>query len=185
VQITAALAHHLKILAPDPDVGDRLAADLNQLARQVTVAVPSCLSVSIGLVALGSEVTVSTLAPGRGSGRVLASLAVPLSAVQPGNTLILRAGEAGAFLLLGDDLDSQLGPGHPPIEVDKHASAPETPADESLTAALTDVGAVNQAIGVLIDQGMPPEAAHRHLQRQADDADTTIGLTSRALLLSL
>ena len=118
MQITAALAHHLKILAADPDVGDRLAADLNQLAREVTVAVPSCLSVSIGLVALGSEITVSTLVPGRDSGRVLASLTVPLSAVQPSNTLILRAGEAGAFLLLGDDLDSQLGPGHQPIEVD-------------------------------------------------------------------
>jgi hypothetical protein len=153
--------------------------------------VPSCLSVSIGLVALGSEITVSTVAPGRDSGRVLASLTVPLSAVQPSNTLILRAGEAGAFLLLGDDLDSQLGPGHPPIEVDKHPSAPEPPADESLTAALTDVGAVNQAIGVLIDQGIatrsraPPPATpsrrrgHNHRPDQPGAAALAVTRTCR------
>jgi hypothetical protein len=32
---------------------------------------------------------------------------------------------------------------------------------------------------------MPPQAARRHLQREADITNTTIGMTSRALLLSL
>ena len=185
MQITAALADYLKILAADPDVGDRLAADLNQLAREVTVAVPSCLSVSIGLVRLAGEITISTLAQGGDSDPVLASLAIPLSAAHPSSTLILRAAAAGAFLLLGDDLASQLGPGHQPIEVDKHRNAPAVPAGESLTAALHEFGAINQAIGVLIDQGMPPEAARRHLQGEADITNTTIGMTSRALLRSL
>jgi hypothetical protein len=185
VHITEALAHHLKTLTGDADVGDRLAADLSQLGHDVAVAVPSCLSVSIRLVGVGTEITISAVAPGGGSDTVRASLAVPLSAEQPSNTLILRAGEAGAFLLLGDDLDSQLGPGHQPIEVDKQRSALTGPAGESLTAALADFGAVNQAIGILIDQGMSPEAAGRHLQRRADDAGITIGVTSRLLLQSL
>jgi hypothetical protein len=57
------------------------------------------------------------------------------------------------------------------------AANPGRPSDETRGPAVTR--------GVLIEQGMPPEAAGRHLQRQADIRNTTIGMTSRALLLSL
>jgi hypothetical protein len=185
VDITESLAEQLRILGGDPDRGDRLAAGLSQLGRDLAVAVPSCLAVSIILVRLGGEITVSALAPAADSAAVLASLAVPLSAGEPGDSLVLRAGEAGAFLLLADDLDGLLGAGHPPIDVDRHLSVPPIGTGASLAAGLADLRAVNQGTGVLIDRGLPPEAAHRELQRRAHDANTSVGVASRALLASL
>jgi hypothetical protein len=185
VDITESLAEQLRILGGDPDRGDRLAAGLSQLGRDLAVAVPSCLAIGIILVRLGGEITVSAVARAADSAAVLASLAVPLSAGEPGDILVLRAGEAGAFLLLADDLDGLLGPGHRPIDVDRHLSLPPIGTGESLAAALADLRAVNQGIGVLLDRGLPPEAAHWELQRRAHDANTTVGDASRVLLASL
>jgi hypothetical protein len=185
VDITESLAEHLRILGGDPDPGHRLAAGLSQLGRDLAVAVPSCLAVSIVLVRLGGEITVSALARTADPAAVLASLAVPLSAGEPGGLLVMRAGEAGAFLLLADDLDGLLGPDHPPIDVDQHLTLPPVGTGESLAAALADLRAVNQGIGVLLDRGLPPEAARRELQRRAQDTNTSVGVASRVLLASL
>ncbi len=185
MEITELLAEQLRILCGDPDRGDRLTAGLGQLGRDLAVAVPSCLAVSIVLVRLGDEIVISMVASATNSAAVLASLAVPLSAGEPGDLLVLRAGEAGAFLLLADDLDGLLGPGHRPIDVDRHLRMPPVGTSESLAVALADLRAVNQGIGVLLDRGFPPDAAHRELQRRAHDANTTVGVASRVLLASL
>lgn len=180
MEITAALAHQLQILDADPDGG--IEAKLNELSRDLTGVVPSCLAVSfIVLARLGGQITVSTLAPGAASVPVLASLAVPLSAVDPGDLLILRAGVAGAFLLLADDLGALPHRGHLPIHLDRHLSLPSSLTGQSLA----DFGTVNQAIGVLLDQGFPPEAARQELQHRADDAAQAVTVTSRGLLQSL
>ena len=95
--------------------------------------------------------------------------------------LILRAAEEGVFLFLADDLTGLLRPGYPPIEVDRHPSWPPVVTGESLAASLADLNPVNQGIGILLDPGLPPEAARRELQYRADDADVTIGAASRRL----
>ncbi|MEP6463804.1 MAG: hypothetical protein ABJC62_10405 [Frankiaceae bacterium] len=181
----ATLAVQLALLSGDRDRGERLALAMSRLGTAVAGAVPSCLAVSIVLDRAAGAITVGTLVGGTGSDVVRASLAVPLSAAEDGDVLILRAGEPGAFLLLVDDLAGLLGPGYPPIEVDRHLSWPSAAPGESLPASLVDLSAVNQSVGVLLDQGFPLEAAHRELQRQADVADVSIGTAGRLLLESL
>ena len=182
MRITAAVAEQLLLLHGDPDRGDNFVAALSRLGRDVAVAVPSCLAVTI------------TLAAARGRDqRQHAPLRRPrcwphwpyrCPRSRSGGLLILRAGEAGAFLLLADDLDGLLGPGHPPIDLDEHLAWPAAANAESLGASLADLSVVDQAIGVLVDRGLPPEAAHRELWRRVGEGDTTIADVSRALLAS-
>jgi hypothetical protein len=118
VQITAALAHYLKILAADPDVGDRLAADLNQLAGEVTVAVPSCPLVSIGLAPAGEILS----APWREATRPgIASLAIRCPPTEQHPFHASR--RACARPRTGDDRPAD--PAQATADqVDKHRSAP-------------------------------------------------------------
>ena len=182
MRITAAVAEQLLILQGDPDLGDDLAAALDRLGRDVVRAVPSCLAVTITHAGLGGEISVSITA---GRAAVLASLAVPLSAVAAGDLLILRAREAGAFLLLADDLGVLLGPDHhPAVRLDEHLTWPTAANGESLGASLADLSVIDQAIGVLVDRGLPPEAAHHELWRRVGETNTTIAAVSRAVLAS-
>jgi hypothetical protein len=183
VRITAAVAEQLLLL--HEDLAGDLAAALDRLGRDVAVAVPSCLTVSIALARPDDEISVSTTAGAAEPAAVLASLAVPLSAGPLGDLLILRAAEAGAFLLLADDLDGLLGPGHPPIELDKHLSGPLAASNESVAASVADLRVADQAVGVLVDGGLLPEAARRELGRRASDADTSVAAVSRELLGAL
>lgn len=182
MRITAAVAKQLLILQGDPDLGDDLVAALDRLGREVVRAVPSCLAVTITHAGLGGEISVSITA---GRAAVLASLAVPLSAVAAGDLVVLRAGEAGAFLLLADDLDVLLGPDHhPPVRLDEHLTWPTAANGESLAASVAGLRVVDRAIGVLVDRGLPPEAAHRELWRRVGETNTTIDAVSRAVLAS-
>jgi hypothetical protein len=181
MRITATVTEQLRLLQGDlPRAGD-FAAALNQLSRDVAVEVPSCLAVTITLARLGGEISVGTTAE---PAAVLASLAVPLAPVSSGSLLVLRAGEAGAFMLLADDLDELLGPGHSPIDVDQHLAWPTATSGESFTTSLADLSVVNHAVGVLVDRGLPPRAAHRELRRRAGATGTTLVAVSHDLLRS-
>ncbi len=180
MRITAEVAEQLRLLHADPDHGGYFLDGLSRLSRDVALAVPSSLAVTIRAARLEGEVSVSALAE---PATVLASLAVRLPAGAPGDLVILRAGAAGAYLLLADGLNGLLGPEHPPAEVDKHLSWP-THSSESPAAGLADLGSIDQAIGVLVGRGLPPEEARRELQRRADAADRTVAAVSRELLAS-
>jgi hypothetical protein len=182
VRVAATLVEHLRLLGDEPGRGDRLAAGLSRLGRDVAAAVPSCLTVSIVLAHPDAEISISATAGTAKPGAVLASLAVPLPGAVPAGVMVLRASAVGAFLLLADDLGLLLGAGHPPIGVDEHLTWP--PA-ASFPTSLADLHAVDQAVGVLIDRGLPPETARRELQQRADAADTTVAAVSRALLADL
>jgi hypothetical protein len=177
VRNTAEVAEQLRLLHADPDHGGRFLEVLRRLSRDVALAVPSSLAVTIRVARLDGEVSVSALAE---PAEVLASLAVRLPAGASGDLLILRAGAAGAYLLLADGLNGLLGPDQAPAEVDEHLSWPTL----SSATGLADVGSIDQAIGVLVDRGLPPEEARRELQRRAEAADETVAAVSREVLAS-
>ncbi|WP_131802150.1 ANTAR domain-containing protein [Parafrankia soli] len=185
MRVTATVAEHLRLLQGEDVSGDDLAAGLSKLGRDVVLAVPSCLTVTIALASLGVEIDAWAVDGATAPVRVLASLAVPLSAVVPGAVLVLRAGEPGAFLPLADDLGTRLGPNHPPLAVDQHLTWPAAVSSESFPASLAGLRVVNQAVGVLVDRGLPPETVRRELQRRASDANTDVATASRRLLASL
>lgn len=180
MRIPATVAEQLRLLHEDSPQGGDLAQRLTRLGRDVALAVPSSLAVTILLARMGSEVSVSALAE---PGTVLASLAVPLLAGASTGQLILRASTAGAYLLLADDLNGRLGPDRRPAEIDTHLSWP-TFAGQSLAAALAELGQIDQAIGVLIDQGYPPAEARHELRRRASATGATVASVSRDLVAS-
>ena len=186
MEITAALAEQLRRLCDDPAAGGRLASGLSALGRDVVDAVPSCLAVTLLVGHFGGEVSLSMVSAVGAPSPVLASLAVPLAdQQQEPASLILRAGQPGAFLLLADDLRGRLGGAdRPPIQLDQHLAMPPATTGESLATSLAEFGAVNQGIGVLIARGLPPEAARRELQRRASAAGVTLAVAGRRLLAS-
>jgi hypothetical protein len=184
VFVTVELLEQLRHLTADPDRADALAAALSGLCVDVEVAVPSWISVSIVLAsAKDADVEVVIVAPGGEDGaQVLSSLAVPLSELGPGDQLILRAGAAGAFLLLADDLASRLG-GARPVVVDRHLGP--SPSAQAAAAMVAGLGAVDQAIGVLLARGLSPPRARRDLQRRARASGVSVAAAARSLLESL
>jgi hypothetical protein len=181
VRIPAAVAEQLRLLDENFARGGDLAQGLARLGRDVAVAVPSSVAVTILLDRMECEVGVSALAE---PATVLASLAVPLSAGAFTGLLILRAGVAGAYLVLADDLAGSPDADDRPAEIDAHLSWPHG-SSESLAAALADLRSIDRAIGVLVGQGFPPEEARHELERRADAAHATITAAGRDLVASL
>jgi hypothetical protein len=182
VEITAALAEQLHALSDDPAAGDRLTAGLSALGQDVLDAVPSCLTVTLLFERFGATVPVSLVTTTTDL-PAFASLAVPL-AVQDQRaaaTLILRAGQTGAFLLLADDLRRRLGADRPSVQLDRHLTVASVDAREPLATSLAELSAVNQGLGVLIAQGLPPEEARWELRRRASAAGVTLAVAARTL----
>jgi hypothetical protein len=158
VFVTVELLERLRHLTADPDRADALAAALSGLCVHVEVAVPSWRSVSIVLNSpkdadTDADMEVAVVAPGGQDGaQVRSSLAVPLSELDPADQLIVRAGAAGAFLLLADDLASRLGRACP-IVLDRHLDP--SASGETAAAMFASLGVIDQAIGVLLDRGLP------------------------------
>jgi hypothetical protein len=194
VEIPAAVVAQLHVLSHTDDRGDGFVTGVNELGAELARVVPSLLAVSLTLVRLGYDVVVTAHAPGAESSDVTASLAVPLSAGEPADRLVLQAAEPGAFLLLAHDLAGLVGPGRVPLEIDRHlaaspaASPSASPAASaaSFALALADLAIVNQAIGALLDRTViDPAAALAVLGDRAAAARTTIATVSRHLLADL
>jgi hypothetical protein len=179
VFVTVELLEQLRHLTADPDRADALAAALSGLCIDVGVTVPSWVSVSIVLASsTDADMEVAIVAPSR-RGRVLSSLAVPLSELDPGDQLVVRAGGAGAFLLLAEDLASRLG-GDREIVVDRHLDLPGS--GEAAAGMFAGLGVVDQAIGVLLDRGLSPREARRDLERRARASGLSVAAAARSLL---
>ena len=188
VFVTAALLKQLRHLTADPDRADTLAAALSALCVDVEVAVPSWMSVSIVLNSpkdtdIDADVEVAIVAPSaQDRAGALSSIAVPLSEVGSPDQLIVRAGEAGAFLLLADDLAIRLGDTDR-IIVDRHLDPP--PSSAAAAAMVAGLGVVHQAIGVLLERGLPPPQARRELERRARASGVSLADAARSLLDTL
>jgi hypothetical protein len=185
VEIPSALAQQLHLLSHESDREDDFAAALTQVGTDLARVVPSLLAVSLTLGRLGSDVAVTALAPRAESSRVAASLAIPLTAGELRDALLLQAGDPGAFLVLAEDLAYAGGASHPPPELDRHLTWPTTSSWRSLESVLAELRVVNQAIGVLVDRGLTLDDAVGELERRASATVSTTGAVSRRLLANL
>lgn len=181
MRIPAPVGEQLLFLPKSFAQGGYIAEALTRLGRDVALAVPSTVAVTIVVARAEGEINVNTLAQ---PATVLASFAVPLYAGAATAVLILRASTAGAYLLLADDLAGPLGPDHRSAEVDAHLSWPDL-VSESLADSLAELASIDRAIGLLFDQGSLPEEALDELARRARVTGATVATVSRELLVSL
>jgi hypothetical protein len=191
---TAAGAHRRQPGGPpgDSEGGHRpadgeLTESLGRLSREVVAVVPSCVAVSIALSRLGIDVVIAMPTSAAdalpGTAEVLASLALPLPAAGMGSVLVLQASAPGAFVLLAQDL-ARLPGGHQPPELDAHLMPLAVSTGAGPAESLADLSLLDRALGVLIDQGWPPEAGEGELHRRASVAGLTVAAVAERLLAS-
>jgi hypothetical protein len=181
VKITAALARQLQLLCADFGDAAHLADALTELGAGVRAAVPSCMSVSVTVGVVGSDAPITLGIRGGGVGPVLSSLAASRSLSEPGDIVLFQASEAGAFLVLADDLAAALDPVLS-LRIDEHLHVEVDVTAAGWTRSMDDLSAVNRAVGLLIERGFLPEDASAELTRQARQDGTTIAGISRLLL---
>jgi hypothetical protein len=195
VDLALLLAQHLHAPAV-PDAGDRdddaqlsrMAQDLDGLVREVTTQVASLVAVSLLLAVPAGRIVVGLSAPEVGRNRprrpVLASLAVSLPGPGVAPLLVLQAADAGAFLLLADGLRDPHGAA-PVLHLDQHLSVLVDVTGQALRTGLADLRAVDQAVGVLVEQGRTAQEAHQELRRRAELAGAEVAAVARTLLAAL
>lgn len=114
------------------------------------------------------------------------SLVIPLTdpgvdrhPVQSHSSLVLYAGQPGAFVDIAADIAWLTGRPLESFRIDEHIGAPR---DDGSVAALQDASTVNQAVGVLLERGFTVAAAVNHLEDLAAAAGVAV-VTSAAVLL--
>lgn len=157
--LTAALA------TPDAD----LESSLTSLLAHVRFAVPSCSGVALEVTVHGRRVTLSTVDD---QSVVVTSLRVPLSA-EPSRdaaAVTFYASAPGALVDLAATARF-LRPGHGPpgLLVDGDLSPDRTAGMRGLES----LAVIDQAIGILVDQGFEPEEASVELDRRAAQSGVT------------
>lgn len=183
MQITAALSRGLALLTQAlEEPGSDIARTLGELATDARLAVRSHLGLRL---TTGGDppFTVTALEDHARPQDARSSLMMRLASrggdAAPG-TLVLYASRAGAFVdlaadlswLTGVDLSSHVIDQHLPLDV----AAPDEP-----TAHAASV--VDQAVGVLLGRGHPPDAARAELDARAA-ADGTDRYAAAALIMS-
>jgi hypothetical protein len=171
VEISAALAGSLTILSEALD-GTDISLTLGQLAADAKLAVRSYLGMSATATLDGRRIDLVAMERDTPSDHVVASLLLPLTSTAPDGgmefltSLVLYAGNPGAFIDLAADLAWLTGRELDEFVLDQHCAVPEVTEPSGLRA----VSAINQAIGVLIAQGYPPERAHQELDARSERA---------------
>jgi len=179
VELSAGLAADLARLT---DALDDPATDLADLVGSVhdafVVAVPSALGVAftiqtspdLTIRSRPAEFTVPTL--DGAATAVATSLQVPLGSwtdLEPGSAVIFYAATTGALVDLAADLGWLLNL-RADVVLDGHLPAQQPEA----TSGLAELSVIHQALGVLIERGMTPQAGREELQTLARESDTTI-----------
>lgn len=162
--LTQALDH------PETDI----VTTLHLLAAEARRAVPSYLGMSL-TTAGEAPFSFNALEEDPRPEDVRNSLLVPLGpggpydAAAAGSTLVLYAAQPGALVDLAADLSWLTGIALAKYSLDQHLSTIARTPDEGTVHATSTI---NQAIGVLIGRGYPPEQAHDKLASQAADVGT-------------
>jgi hypothetical protein len=179
VEISAALAADLEILT---DALDEPGIDLEALLRAFAVgtsaAVDSYLGLMMTLVIDGESFTLTTMDPVA----VGTSLRLPLNVlcdVELGSVLVLYASRPGAFVDLAADIGFTLGLAPDVVTLD-HDLSPTS--DLAGLSGLSEMSDVNQAIGILIEQGHLPDSARDELHHMAARTQTTLHAAAEKLI---
>jgi hypothetical protein len=179
-----ALVEGLTLLsdALDDPISD-LQAVLSVLTDDLAAAIPTYLGLTVTLHVQGDSVIVSTLDTGHVD--VRASLLLPLLPVGASATtgsVAFYSGTGGAFIDLADDAKWIFNLNGPPV-LDAHL--PAAGSDPGDIRGLTALSDLNQAVGVLVEDGHTPHDAHTELRRRAHRAGQSIPDAARQLLGTL
>jgi len=180
---------YLHELAGDVD-GDLsgVAEHLDELTDTLEQVVPGFAGLQLTVVRFGHPVTLDATRTEPGH-RVVSSLRVPLPLLslefEPGGQTVFYSAVPGALLDLAADLThllvSRAHAGTAGAVVELDVDLPLVPGGPLLTG-LGDLITVNQAHGVLIDQGEDPGTADQALRRGAAAAGLTPLVFARRLL---
>jgi hypothetical protein len=167
-----------------------LVQSLTRFSDEVRLAVPSYLGLSVVMTAPTSRTAIDVIDEASHVLGVRSSLMIPASlalakvlstgSLQPEIALIVYASRAGALVDLAADLGWLTSIGLPGFALDEHLDGPG-PVDGSLTES----SLINQAIGALLAQGLPPEAAERAVIARAESAGTSRAAAALAILEDL
>lgn len=167
----------------DIDIDIGVEENLRFLRRDATWAVPSYLGLSISVTVGGGAAAFTILDELNESSAIATSIAIPLLRGERGatsvSTLVLYAGQPGAFVDLTADLawltDSELVD----FVLDQHLQPPDPHAFDVLESQ----SRINQAIGVLIAQGRDPASADQELDlRATPDRSSRLDIANAILL---
>lgn len=164
------------------DPGTDLEAILSVLTDDLVSAVPSYLGLIVTLHIDGNPVILSTL-DGATSGQARASLMLSLLPVVPAaprGSVAFYSGAPGAFVGLAEDARWIFNLNGPPI-LDGHLTDGRSVAEPAGIRGLAAHTDINQAIGVLIEEGHSLAGAREELARRS--ARSGWSLPETALLL--
>jgi hypothetical protein len=187
VTIPPALAADLVLLTdaldhPTADIGATIAA----LASDAATAVPSYVGLSVRIQLDDDVAELTTLDEESRIRGVATSLRIPVGSEPSsvdgvGLMLVLYASAPGAFVDLAADLAWLTGRPLADMRLDDDLAGLFLRPARSLRARST----IDQALGVLIDQGLTPEHARAQLAGRAAEAGSQLASAALALLASI
>jgi hypothetical protein len=186
VDTPTALAADLATLTralgnPDTDIE----ASMRLLDAALHAAIDSYLGLSIRSAAGGAPVGLTAVHDPARPGPVRSSLRIPLVVLGtsgPGDALLFYAANPGAFVDLAADVTWALTVEHQALFLDEDLTVDlSTPTGSGLAA----MSAINQAIGALMAQGLPAEAAAVELRHRAEAHNGSLDGAARHLITEL
>jgi hypothetical protein len=181
VDISSALATDLQSLTDGFGQTD-LTALLTQVVDDVGRAVRSYAGMTLTIVDDGRPFTMTVMNDGNGPQDVVSSAALQLDAVdgaERGSEIVFYARCTGGLVDFAADLSYALHLPLTAIEVDGHR--PPAATDGGLSG-LTELMHLNQAVGILIEQGFTAEEAHVELGRVAHNTEVSVDHLVRKLI---
>jgi hypothetical protein len=182
VNIARSLVAQLAALTQALDDDVDLEAQLRVLIADIEAAVASYAGLTMTVVAGGQEISFTVRTNMGTSGEITASLRIPLDGEPSsltGSRLVLYATTPGSFVDLAADLSYTLALEPRMLALDADLVAP--PPGPAATG-LADHSMINQALGILIDQGHTLESAHSALSRLAEIGSLDLAAAAERLL---
>jgi hypothetical protein len=185
MEYSPSLVEGLSLLsdALDDPITD-LQAVLSVLTDDLTAAVPGYLGLTVTLHVQDNPVVVTTLDAGN-TMEIRASLLLPLlplGADATTGSVAFYSGSGGAFIDLADDARWIFNLDGPPV-LDGHL--PPVGGDPDGVRGLPALSDLNQAVGVLVEEGHTQHDAHTELRRRAHRDGQSIPDVVRRLLSTL
>jgi len=147
---------------------------ISTLTRDLKLAVGSYLGLQLTVYSQGHPVTLTVFEPSAEVEDITTTVTVPLGSAagtEAPSVMTVYAATPGALVDLAADLGYALKLPDGVVALDR-ALRPTTTA--SGLTGLSELGAINRAIGVLMDQGHHPDHAYHELHRQAVAAKISV-----------